>query len=233
MNTKNNKKRYNLLVETTPKNVVLRNDKDSPAILEGVFLEAGRINANDRQYDIEDLSRAVNDFQPMIYEGRALSELEHPESTEINPDRACARILKLERDGNQFLGEAVVLASYPDKGIVGTPCGTLLLSLLQYGTKVGWSSRGVGDVSHDNIVRDYHLVTVDCVLNPSTGYMSKNDMSRFVDGVLESTEVVLNNHVNRQLIFEALNKNISKLPLRQDDKYTKIEQALSKFLIEI
>lgn len=232
---KSQQKLLKLLVETEPTPVVTKSKHtdNSSIILGGIFMEAGKKNSNGRMYDVEDLNTAVEEFLPMIESGRALSELEHSEATVINPDRACARITSLKRKGNQFLGEAVVLAANPSKGIAGTPCGTLLASLLQYGTNVGWSSRGLGELDESGNVKDFHLVTIDCVLNPSTGYMSKNTANRFVDGVLESANFVIGNHTSTQLIYEAFTKNISKLPVDATEKHAKITKAIEQFLTAI
>ena len=129
--------------------------------------------------------------------------------------------------------KAVVLSSIPSKNIHGTPCGDLLASLLQYGTKVGWSSRGVGEVNESGNVTDFHLCTVDCVLDPSIGRFAKSNANRFVDGVLESKEFVLKSHSKAQPIFEAIEKDISHLPTKQDDRIEHIITAFNKLLTNL
>ena len=203
-------KKFNLIVEASPLPVVKAKGAkaDEPIMLEGIFMEAAIKNGNGRTYSLNELTRAVEEFQPMIKENRALAELEHPDNTIIDPQRACARILSLtqsKENKNQFIGKAVVLSSIPSKNIHGTPCGDLLASLLQYGTKVGWSSRGVGEIDNDGTV------------------------SRFVDGVLESKEFVLKSHPNAQPIFEAIEKDLSNLSIDKSAKYEKINYALNRF----
>jgi hypothetical protein len=66
----------------------------------------------------------------MIETGRALSELEHPDHPEIDPNRACARILSLNEDNKSWIGKSCILASCPEYGIKGTPAGDLTLSLI-------------------------------------------------------------------------------------------------------
>lgn len=191
-----------LIVESDIKNIqVIKEEftKDRPNTikLRGPFLEYGLKNGNNRTYLKEELEEQVKKFdEDMIKTGRALCELEHPDTIVISPENACARILSLTQNDaeNQFIGEAVVLASDDRFGIKGTPKGDVLASLLQYGTAVGFSSRGVGEVGDDNIVRDYQLVTVDCVLQPSIGKYSESNAGRFVNGILESKEFVLNHH---------------------------------------
>ena len=231
-----NQKVFNLIVETNPAKVITKTKSSNLSdaiILGGIFMEANKKNSNGRMYDLDNLVEAVKEFTPIIEAGRALAELEHPDSTVINPDRACARITSIKQKGNQFLGEAVVLAANPEKGILGTPCGSLLASLLQYGTQVGWSSRGLGELDDDGVVKDFHLVTVDCVLDPSIGYMANSNATRFVDGVLESAEFVVNNHKSTEVIYEKFQKNIAKLPKNTTAKRDKIAKALQLFLTTI
>lgn len=231
-------KNFKLIVEANPLPVVKTKSgkADEPIILDGVFMEASKKNGNNRTYSLEEMERAVKEFQPMITENRALAELEHPETTEINPARACARILELKQsksDKNLFMGKAVVLSSIPSKNIHGTPCGDLLASLLQYGTKVGWSSRGVGEVNESGNVSDFHLCTIDCVLDPSIGRFSNSNGNRFIDGVLESKDFILKSHSKAQPIFEAIEKDLSKLPLNTDRKYEHIVSAWNKFFANL
>lgn len=227
-------KNFKLIVEANPLPVVKAKTlkADEPIILDGVFMEASKRNGNNRTYSLEEMVNAVKEFQPMITESRALAELEHPETTEINPQRACARILELKQSSenkNWFIGKAVVLSSIPSKNIHGTPCGDLLASLLQYGTKVGWSSRGVGEVNESGNVTDFHLCTIDCVLDPSIGRFSNSNGNRFIDGVLESKEFVLKSHSKAQPIFEAIEKDLSHLPSKQDDKIEHIINSFNTF----
>jgi len=199
--------------------------------LRGVFMQAETQNANSRKYHLDELEREVEKFtKDKIDKGTALSELEHPDTVEISPDRVCARILKLEQEGNDFIGEAVVLASDEKFGIKGTPKGDLLAGLLNYGTQCGFSSRGVGEVSEDGWVRDYSLITIDTVLAPSIGIMSQSNANRFVNGILESKEFIVNTHgeiLEKQ--YNALESKLKKLPRRKSLKEEYISNAVHDF----
>ena len=199
--------------------------------LRGVFMQAETQNANSRKYHLEELEKEVEKFKKeKIETGTALSELEHPEEISINPDRVCARILGLEQDGNNFIGEAVVLASDEKFGIKGTVKGDLLAGLLNYGTSVGFSSRGVGEVSEDGWVTDYQLITIDTVLAPSIGIMSHSNANRFVNGILESKEFIINTHgeiLEKQ--YNALESKLKKLPRRKSLKEEYISNAIHDF----
>lgn len=203
--------------------------------LSGIFMEAETINNNDRKYHLEEMVSECEKFQKVIKGGRALAELEHPEEITINPDRVCARILKLQQsqqNENQFLGEAVVLAPDPAHGIIGTPCGTILASLVQYGTKVGWSTRGLGNPIDGGYVEDFQLVTIDCVLDPSIGYMADSrEENNFINGVLESRQYILDKFGNVvECQTKKLNKAISSLPKNTDAKNAKLMAAVKEYL---
>jgi len=180
----------------------------------GCFLVSERKNGNDRIYPYEILKKEVDRFRTELIEtNRALMELEHSTSSEIDPVRASARILSLEEDNKTWVGEGVILCSDEKFGIRGTPCGDTLASLTQYGTNWGVSSRALGDVDDEGIVKDLHLVTIDTVMNPSIGEMVTTDGNRFVNGILESKQWVCNIHgemVERK--FNRFERRISKMP---------------------
>lgn len=191
-------------------------DPAKPKMLKfrGCFLVSDRVNGNNRVYPYEILKEEVNRFtEEMIKTDRAIMELEHPESSEINPMRASARILSLQEDNRSWIGEAVILASDDKFGIKGTPCGDVLASLINYGTKFGVSSRALGDVDDNGTVTDLHLVTCDTVLNPSIGEMVSTDGNRFVNGILESKTWVCNHHGEiLECKYNDFEKKISTLP---------------------
>jgi len=191
-------------------------DPSKPITLKfrGVYLVSERRNGNDRIYPYELLKGEVDRFRTeMIETKRGVQELEHPSSSEIDPTRACARILSLEEDNRSWIGESVVLCSDEKYGIKGTVCGDCLASLIQYGTSFGVSSRALGEVDEDGRVTDLHLVTADVVLNPSVGEMVTTDGNRFVNGILESKQWICNMH--GELVESKINKlekDLSKLP---------------------
>lgn len=161
--------------------------KPKTVIIEGVFAQANRVNGNNRRYPYEVLASAIEEFQDKIQSKQALSELEHPESCTINPDRVCARTLSLVEDNESWIGRSVVLASDPKFGIKGTPCGDILNSLLQFDCAVGHSTRGVGNVNEKTgEVDEYQLITIDAVIQPSIGIFNKSNDVRFKNGILES-----------------------------------------------
>jgi hypothetical protein len=171
----------------------------------------------------------------MIETGRALGALEHPDYAEINPAESAIRITKLEEDNGSWLGESVILASQPEFGIRGTPKGDILLSLVQYGTKMGFSTRCLGDVNDDGIVTDLQMQTIDAVSNPSIGTFCESNGDRFVNGILESKEFVCNNHTHLEKPYEKLSKRISKLPNThiKSKKADFLGEAITEFFKDI
>ena len=125
----------------------------------GPFLQAVTRNRNGRVYPQHIIEREVNKFQSLIESREAVGELSHPDSGEINPDRAAILITDLHMDGNLGMGKAKVLS---------TPCGKILESLLNDGVRMGVSSRGTGNLGKDNVVcEDFNLLTIDAVYMPS------------------------------------------------------------------
>ena len=204
----------------------------------GVFMVSEQRNGNGRIYPYEELKKEVDRFRvEMIDTDRALMELEHPSSCEIDPTRACARILKIDEDNKSWIGEAVILCSDEKHGIKGTVCGDTLAALTNYGTKWGVSSRAMGTVDEKSgIVSDLHLVTLDAVMNPSIGEMVTADGNRFVNGILESKQWICNIH--GELVeskFNALEKSLAKMPNTFDSKKraAHIGKALTDFFNSI
>ena len=66
----------------------------------GPFLQAVTRNRNGRVYPQHIIEREVGKFQSLIESREAVGELSHPDSGEINPDRAAILITDLHMDGN-------------------------------------------------------------------------------------------------------------------------------------
>ncbi len=174
---------YDLLLE--------QENANSPKFLKvkGPYIVANKKNANGRVYNLDEMIPEVNRFiVEMVDSGRALGELNHPTSQLIDHSKACHRVTKLSREGNVWIGESIVLSSSADGSIKGTPNGDILASILQHGGKPGMSTRGIGMVSEGTgMVKEYKIITVDCVSNPS-------GPGCFVNGILESKDFMINVH---------------------------------------
>lgn len=136
---------------------------DQSMYITGPFLQADVVNRNKRIYPNAVVRPAVDKYlNEYVMTNRALGELEHPNSSSINIERATHLITEMHQDGSNWIGKAKIL---------GTPMGNIVRSLLEGGVKIGVSSRGSGETKkrQDNIteVKSYNLHTVDIVYQPS------------------------------------------------------------------
>lgn len=194
--------------------------------LYGPYIQADKLNNNKRQYIYEELKPEVDRFiKEMVETNRALGELEHPKYAHINPERAAIKIEKLELNESErcWMGTSVVLASDPKNGIKGTPLGDITASLVQYGTKMGFSTRGVGTIE-ESTVKNYKVCAIDCVTNPSIG--------EFVEGVLESKAFIINTHgIICEAAYDVLTKDLQTI--HRKDKKDQLSNFIKKFIAKM
>jgi len=166
------------------------------------------------------MEEAVKDYEKtFISTGRAVGELNHPTSTDVDLKNACHKILSLEQDGNTWIGESQVL--------VGTPNGDLLAGLLKNNVQVGISTRGVGNVTESKIVDEYKLITADVVYDPS-------GPGCFMEGILESKNFMINEHGDIvEAAYVELEKSLEILPRRSELEKQKLIHSISNFLRQI
>jgi hypothetical protein len=189
--------------------IVEEKDRNSPSTLyiKGPYMMAEGVNRNNRLYPIDEMVREVSRYtEEMIVTQRAMGELNHPTSAEVNPERACHIVNEITRDGNVFYGKSKVL---------NTPMGNLVKSLINDGVKLGMSSRSLGQLVENNgknVVKDMRLVAIDCVADPSYP-------KAFVNGILESKQYVLNQDGSLGEYYENFEKKISNLPRKDVDQF--------------
>lgn len=231
-------KTLRLIAEAAHEVQMIKQDDDSskPFTMKfhGIAAMASRKNANGRTYPYELLKREIERYdKEMVQTGRALGELEHSSSPEISPDRAAVRFLSLTEDNKNWLAEGVILCSDEKHGVKGTPCGDVLASLTNYGTKWGLSTRALGEVDEaTGTVTDLQLCTIDAVCNPSIGEIVSSNGDRFVNGILESKQFVCNVHGEvLEEKFDALEKSLKKMPNTyvSSKRNEKVFEALSEF----
>jgi hypothetical protein len=182
-------------------------DSAKSLFIKGPYMMAEGVNRNKRFYPRNELEREVASYnENFVKPGRAMGELNHPSSADVDLERACHMVTELTQDGNVFYGKSKVLT---------TPCGQIVRSLVNDGVKVGMSSRALGTLeesSEYNTVRNMKLVAIDCVADPSYP-------KAFVNGILESKQWVLAEDGKYEEIYDKFEKSIAKLPKREVEKY--------------
>lgn len=184
-------------------------NKNSPSNLyiKGPYMMAEDVNRNNRKYPLEELKKEVDRYnEEMVKPGRAMGELNHPTTADVDLERACHVVTELTQDGNIFYGKSKVLT---------TPCGQVVRALINDGVKIGMSSRALGTLEEGstfNTVRNLKLVAVDCVADPSYS-------SAFVNGILESKQWVLADNGKYEELYDNFEKSIKTLPKKDVDIY--------------
>ena len=161
------------------------------------------VNRNNRLYPLDELVREAKRYnEEMVVPGRAMGELNHPTTADVDLERACHMVTELKQDGNVFYGKSKVLS---------TPCGQIVRSLINDGVKVGMSSRALGTLeegSEHNVVKNMKLVAVDCVADPSYP-------KAFVNGILESKQWILADDNKYEEVYETFEKSLQRLPTKE------------------
>lgn len=127
--------------------------------MKGIFIEGDVRNQNNRIYTKDEIHSAVKAINEKIKGGYSvLGEADHPDDLNINLDRVSHMIVNMDTDGANGIGKLKILP---------TPMGNICKTLLESGVKLGVSSRGSGNVNENGIVKDFEIITVDIVANPS------------------------------------------------------------------
>jgi hypothetical protein len=204
---------FEVIEEQTNKNT------PSELFIKGPYMMAEGVNRNKRLYPREELEREVANYnETMIKPGRAMGELNHPTTADVDLERACHMVTELTQDGNIFYGKSKVLT---------TPCGQIVRALINDGVKVGMSSRALGSLEESadhNKVRNMKLVAIDCVADPSYP-------KAFVNGILESKQWVLADNGQYEEAYDQFEKSVGNLPRKDVDRY--LLQRIKNFINKI
>ena len=180
---------------------------ESNLFIKGPYMMAEGVNRNNRLYPLEELERETNRYiEEMVKPGRAMGELNHPTTADVDLERACHMVTEITQDGSVFYGKSKVLS---------TPCGQVVRSLINDGVKVGMSSRALGTLeegSDHSTVKNMKLVAIDCVADPSYP-------SAFVDGILESKQWVVTSDNRYEEVYEDFEKSVQRLPKKDVDSF--------------
>jgi len=127
--------------------------------MKGIFIEGDVRNQNNRIYTKDEIHSAVKAINEKIKGGYSvLGEADHPDDLNINLDRVSHMITEMDTDGANGIGKLKLLP---------TPMGNICKTLIESGCHLGVSSRGSGNVNDNGIVKDFEIITVDIVANPS------------------------------------------------------------------
>ena len=165
--------------------------------LQGVFLQGECKNRNGRIYPEATLDREAKRYiSECIDTRRALGELNHPPTPQVNPERASHLTVEMIKDGTNWNGKAKVL---------NTPMGAIVTGLIEGGAQIGVSSRGLGTLkegSNGKIVQpDYFLSTIDIVSDPSA-------QSAWSEGIYEGAEWAVPDEARRFEIMKEIDKSV-------------------------
>ena len=176
--------------------------------MEGIFIQGGVKNQNQRVYPVNEIARACSNIAEKIKSGYSvLGEADHPDDLQVNLDRVSHMIVGLREDGNQWIGKAKIL---------DTPMGNIARSLIEGGAQLGVSSRGMGSLKNVNGVNvvqpDFYLATAaDIVADPSAP-------GAFVQGIMEGKEWMLVNGVWTEQYIEEAKREIKKASQKDIEK---------------
>lgn len=140
-----------------------REQNDGKIELRGVLQKADTLNQNGRIYPLTILEREVRNYQKFIVEGRALGELDHPDTSVVNLKNVSHMVTEAYVEKGTVFGTVRIL---------DTPSGEILQKLVESGVKLGISSRGVGSTrkqgDYHMVQDDFQLICWDFVSEPST-----------------------------------------------------------------
>ena len=190
----------------------------SSLYVKGPYL-GSELNKNGREYPEHELDREIGRYlNEMVRTKRAMGELNHSSTAEVNPERACHLVTELVKNGKAWIGKSKILSGE------GMTCGNIVKGLINNGVALGMSTRSLGslrEASGHKIVENMYLVAIDCVADPSYP-------TAFVDGILESKSWNVVGEGKYEELYEDFEKKISKLPKHDVDKF--LREQIVRFI---
>lgn len=217
-----------LLVEEINDIRVSKSSNTGKYFITGPFIQAGIVNGNKRVYRYENIISNIRKYiTEKVQTSRALGELNHPPTPEINPKEASHLIVSLTEN---ILNESKGICNWEGKAkILNTPNGKIVQALLEDGVKLAVSTRALGSLKTiangiNEVQSDFRLCTAgDVVYEPSAP-------DAFVCGVLENKEWVVDGQgLLREMFVEDYKKQLqikSKTVIR-DEMLLKFHEYLS------
>ena len=212
-----------LITEHTDEIQLLKEDREDGGkdyFIKGVFMQSEVQNRNGRVYPktvlMNEAKRYIKEY---VKENRAMGELGHPSGPTVNLERVSHVIKDLKFEGNDVVGTAKIM---------DTPYGKIVKNLMDEGTKLGVSTRGMGSLEEKDGVKmvkeDFMLSAGDIVADPSAP-------DAFVDGIMEGKVWVWENGVINEKEISSYRNLINKASKRELEE-TKLE-CFEKFMSEL
>tara|TARA_R100001015_G_C4534169_1_gene99778 strand:+ start:40 stop:639 length:600 start_codon:yes stop_codon:yes gene_type:complete len=158
-------------------------------VLAGKIQAAGKKNGNGRIYPKPILEREMKNYQKLVREGRAIGELDHPDSSVVELKNASHLLTEVWWSGDDVMGKMKIL---------DTPAGKIAKDLVKGGVQLGISSRGLGSTRQENgttmVEDDFQLLCFDLVSEPST-----NGAYLVAEGKKVKTHLTKADRINRAL----------------------------------
>lgn len=198
-----------------------KNRQEAPTyFVSGPYMSANRKNQNGRIYDLHEMEKEVERYtSEMIKTRRAIGEMNHPQSTEVNPINACHLVTELQQNGDFFMGKSLVL---------DTPMGQLLKCFVKDKIQMGISTRGLGTLSESTNgkkVSDFHLICLDIVHQPSV-------QNAMLESVMESKEWMIDTSGRitevSESAFNELKSSLTHLPKKEVNVF--LQEQITKFI---
>ena len=186
----------------------------------GPYMMAEKRNQNGRIYQLDEMTNEVGRYtKDMIQTRRAIGEMNHPQSTEVNPVNACHLVTELKQNGNYFIGKSLIL---------DTPMGQLLKSLVKDRIQMGISTRGLGNLTESSDgkkVSNFHLICLDVVHQPSV-------QNAMLESILESKEWIVGTDGKIMEVsaraFQELKEDVATLPKHEANLF--LQERLLQFI---
>lgn len=189
--------------------------------IRGIMAQGEIINRNRRMYPSDVLAEAMNNYvRDYVNTNRAVGELSHPENHQINLDKITHLTESIERNGNDYIGKAKILA---------TPCGKIVEALLEGGVKLGVSTRADGKTKklnegYDRVLPGMRMKAIDIVFHPSA-------QKAMMESLMESDQMIWDTMKEDAELLENIRAGV-KMASSRDLQEAKL-QAFQKLMEHI
>jgi len=197
-------------------NLKVERGADGLMRLSGVFGVTDIINNNQRIYNKDNYKKMVESLQEKIAAGELWGECEHPNTLNLNMDRASHKIesLSFDETKGEAYGTIVLLNTHPH--------GYNAQAMVEAGIPLFVSSRASGVVDKDRKVTLEKLVTFDLV--GSAGFsQAKLKPNQTFESINENISIITNNNQNEEKNQNNMEKTIEELK----EQINKLEEKIN------